>query len=130
MADNKFQENVNSLLAGMDHFLTTKSVVGDAIHLDENTVLLPLVDMSFGVGTGAFEGKEKSSGAGGLGGKVTPSAVVVVQNGMVRIMNIRNMDTVNKIVDMVPDFVNRFASMRSSHVSDDDVRKAAFQEEE
>ena len=130
MAENKFQDNVNSLLEGMDHFLTTKSVVGDTIRIDENTVILPLVDMSFGVGCGAFSGKEKNSGAGGLGGKITPSAVLVVQNGMVRIMNVRNMDTVNKIVDMVPDVVNRFAGMRGKQVSDEDIRNSAFGKKE
>ena len=42
----------------MDSFITTKTVVGDAIHIGD-TIILPLVDVSFGVGAGAFAGDKK-----------------------------------------------------------------------
>ncbi len=51
--DNTFQNTVEALFRGMDSFITTKTVVGEAIHI-EDTILLPLVDVSFGVGAGAF----------------------------------------------------------------------------
>ena len=53
MADNSFSSTVESLFKGMDSFITTKTVVGDAIHIGD-TIILPLVDVSFGVGAGAF----------------------------------------------------------------------------
>ena len=43
----------------MDSFLTTKTVVGEAIKFDDGTIVLPLVDVSFGVAAGAFSNKEK-----------------------------------------------------------------------
>ena len=67
MADNNFNTAVGSLLKGMEGFLTTKTVVGDAIHVGD-TIILPLVDVSFGVGAGAFEGDKKNNGGGGMGG--------------------------------------------------------------
>ena len=48
MADNSFHTTVESLFKGMDSFITTKTVVGDAIHIGD-TIILPLVDVSFGV---------------------------------------------------------------------------------
>ena len=59
MADNNFNETVESLFKGMDSFLTTKTVVGEAIKFDDGTIVLPLVDVSFGVAAGAFSNKEK-----------------------------------------------------------------------
>ena len=53
MADNSFNNTVESLFKGMDNFITTKTVVGDAIHIGD-TIILPLVDVSFGVAAGAF----------------------------------------------------------------------------
>ena len=53
MADNSFNNTVESLFKGMDSFITTKTVVGDAIHIGD-TIILPLVDVSFGVAAGAF----------------------------------------------------------------------------
>ena len=41
MADNNFNETVESLFKGMDSFLTTKTVVGEAIKFDDGTIVLP-----------------------------------------------------------------------------------------
>ena len=68
MADNSFNNTVESLFKGMDSFITTKTVVGDAITVGD-TIILPLVDVSFGVGAGAFAEGNKNNGAGGMGGK-------------------------------------------------------------
>lgn len=43
-------------------------------------------------------------------GKMTPSAVLVIQNGTTKLVNIKNQDGLTKVLDMVPDFVDRFAS--------------------
>lgn len=109
MADNSFNSTVESLFKGMDSFITTKTVVGDAIHMGD-TIILPLVDVSFGVAAGAFSQEKKNNGAGGMGGKITPSAVLVIQNGTTKLVNIKNQDGITKILDMVPDFVNKFTS--------------------
>lgn len=67
------------------------------------------VDVSFGVGAGAFEGDKKNNGGGGLAGKMSPCAVLVIQNGSTKLVNVKNQDGLTKVLDMVPDFVNRFA---------------------
>ena len=86
MADNSFHTTVESLFKGMDSFITTKTVVGDAIHIGD-TIILPLVDVSFGVAAGAFSQDKKNNGAGGMGGKIMPSAVLVIQNGTTKLVN-------------------------------------------
>ena len=117
MADNSFHTTVESLFKGMDSFITTKTVVGDAIHIGD-TIILPLVDVSFGVAAGAFSQEKKNNGAGGMGGKIMPSAVLVIQNGTTKMVNIKNQDRITKILDMVPDFVNKFTS-KNDVVSED-----------
>ena len=117
MADNSFHTTVEALFKGMDSFITTKTVVGDAIHIGD-TIILPLVDVSFGVAAGAFSQEKKNNGAGGMGGKIMPSAVLVIQNGTTKLVNIKNQDGVTKILDMVPDFVNKFTS-KNDVVSED-----------
>ena len=117
--DNQFQGVVESLLKGMDTVLSTKTVVGEATKIGD-TIILPLVDVTFGVGAGAGNNSEKksASGAGGLGGKMTPSAVLVIKNGSTKLVNIKNQDGITKILDMVPDFVNKFTS-KNDVVSED-----------
>ena len=113
MSDNSFNNTVESLFKGMDSFITTKTVVGDAVHIGD-TIILPLVDVSFGVAAGAFSQEKKNTGAGGMGGKINPSAVLVIQNGVTKLVNIKNQDSMTKILDMVPDFVNKFTAGKNS----------------
>ena len=120
MADNSFNNTVESLFKGMDSFITTKTVVGDAIHIGD-TISLPLVDVSFGVAAGAFSQEKKNNGAGGMGGKINPSAVLVIQNGVTKLVNIKNQDGMTKILDMVPDFINKFTSGKDTDDIIDDV---------
>ena len=135
MGDNSFHTTVESLFKGMDSFITTKTVVGDAIHIGD-TIILPLVDVSFGVAAGAFSHDKKNNGAGGMGGKIMPSAVLVIQNGTTKLVNVKNQDGVTKILDMVPDFVNRFTSKKddgvtaSSNDEDVEAKKTAAKEME
>ncbi len=112
MADNTFNGTVESLFKGMDSFLTTKTVVGDAVRFDDGTIVLPLVDVSFGVGAGAFSGNGKNNAGGGMGGKITPSSVLVIQNGHTRLVNVRNQDIMTKILDMVPDVIDKFTGKK------------------
>ena len=64
MGDNSFHTTVESLFKGMDSFISAKTVVGEAIHVGD-TIILPLMDVSFGVGAGAFSGEKKDNGGGG-----------------------------------------------------------------
>ena len=109
MQENNFNNTVQSLFKGMDSFLTTKTVVGDAVHIGD-TIILPLVEVTFGVAAGAFSQEKKNNAGGGMGGKVVPSAVLVIQNGTTKLVNVKNQDGITKILDMVPDFVNKFTS--------------------
>ena len=120
---NNFETTVSSLFQGMDHFISSKTVVGDAITVGD-TIILPLVDVSFGVGAGASSSDSKNNGAGGLGGRISPSAVLVIKDGNIRLVNVKNQDAVTKILDMVPDFVNRFTSGKSRESSDPEVDRA------
>ena len=113
--NNNFQSTVESLFKGMDSFISTKTVVGDAITVGD-TIILPLVDVTFGVGAGAFSGEKKNNGGGGMGGKVSPSAVLVISNGVTKLVNIKNQDGLTKILDMVPDFLNKFTDGKKSEV--------------
>ena len=116
-SNNNFKSTLESLFRGMDGVVSSKTVVGDAIHIN-GTIILPLVDVSFGIGAG---GEKKEKGMGGIGGKMTPSAVIVIQDGKTRLVNIKNQDTITKILDMVPDVVDRFTTKKEDRMTEKDV---------
>lgn len=110
--NSNFRSTVESLFKGMDSFISSKTVVGDAIHIGD-TIILPLVDVSFGVAAGAFAKERSNNAGGGMGGRIQPSAVLVIQNGSTRLVNVKNQDGITKILDMVPDFVDKFTKKDS-----------------
>ena len=118
MADTNFNETVAALFKGMDTFISTKTVVGDVIKIDEDTFILPLVDVSFGVGAGAFGGSGKQRAGGGMGGKVTPNAVLVFQNGKYKLVSVKNQDTVSRVLDAVPEILDKFKKSPEERASD------------
>lgn len=130
MAEN--HNNINSvmesLLKGANTLMSTKTVVGEATKIDD-TIIIPLVDVTFGVGAGASRSDKKDGGAGGLSGKMTP-AVLLIKNGQTKLVNIKNQDSVTKILDMIPDLVDRFTAKPETMMSDEEAQKAAFPNEE
>ena len=110
---NDVNTTVGALLKGMDSFITTKTVVGDPQQVGD-TIILPLIDASFGVGAGAFCDDKKNNGAGGMSGKISPSAVLVIRNGETKLANVKNQDSITKILDMVPGFVDKFSNKNAA----------------
>ena len=102
MSKENLKDTMGSLFDGMEGFLTSKTVVGEPIYI-KDTIILPLVDVSFGMGAGAFSGDKKDKSGGGIGGKMTPSAVLVI-----KLVNIKNQETIVKLLDMVPDVIDKF----------------------
>ncbi len=114
MADNNndFRNTVEELFRGMDSLITSKTVIGDAVHVGD-TIILPLMDVSFAVGAGAGQTMDKTpNSGGGMGGKMSPSAVLVISNGTTKMVSVKNQDGISKIIDMVPDFVNKFTASK------------------
>ena len=122
MADNKFDTTVSSLFKGMDGFLSAKTVVGEPVTVND-TIILPLVDVSFGVAAGAGKNDNKNKAAGGMGGKMSPSAVLVIHDGITRLVNVKNQDSVSKIIDMIPDIIDKIKSFKDGK-KDPDIEKA------
>ena len=107
-----FSSNVDALFNKMEDFVTSKTVVGEPIYLG-GTILLPMMDVSFGMGAGAFGSERaeaqppKEGGGGGIGAKMTPSAVLVIQGDHVQLVNVKNQDSINKLIDMAPGLLSK-----------------------
>ena len=100
---NEVGNNLYILFNKMENFISSKTVVGDAVKVGEVT-LIPLVDVNVGVAAGAGE---KGQGGGGLGAKIMPSAVIAIYNGNVQLVNIKNQDAISKLIDMAPGIVSK-----------------------
>lgn len=117
---NNLKTTVESLMKGMDGLVSSKTVVGDAVRVD-NITIHPLIDVSFGIGAGSNLSDKKDKGMGGVGGKITPSAVLVIKDGTTRLVNIKNQDTITKLFDLVPEVLDKITTRKEDKVTEEDV---------
>jgi len=126
----ELNNNIANMFDQLENFVSTKTVVGEPITANGIT-LVPLIDVSFGMGGGStgtpINEKDKSGekSMSGLGAKIKPSAVLVVMNGDVQLINIKSQDSVNKLIDMIPsitsklDFGNMFNKKKKDKINDE-----------
>ncbi len=92
-------EHVESLLKAtlgeIERLLSTRTVVGEPIHLEGQTII-PLVAVGFGFCAGGASGKNQKTasleglgGGSGAGGGVKPVAVIIASKDGVRLESVR-----------------------------------------
>lgn len=124
------KENLKAIFDEMEGFLTTKAVVGEAIEVGDIT-LIPVINVTFGMGTGAGGGEDAKSpgrqgGAAGLGAKISPTAVIVVREGNISVVPLNGTGGIERLIDMVPDILNKIKSKtagKNNKVSEKDGEK-------
>lgn len=131
MAEEKNNINtvVKSLMEGAGGVLTSKTVVGAPVKIGEQ-IIIPLSDVSIGCGAGSNGTDHKDKGAGGFTAKMTPSAVLIIKNGQTKVVNIKDQTAVTKLVDMIPDVIDRIKAGKEGKRAEEEAVKAAFPEEE
>jgi uncharacterized spore protein YtfJ len=106
--------------------ITTESVVGKPIQMGDATIV-PFVDISFGFGTGSRGNNGETKGGAG-GGKVTPTAVLIMKGERIELFSIKNAapnSAVDRILNLVPEIVSHFTEKKNKK---EEVREAAMTE--
>lgn len=108
---------LKTTLGEIERVLNTKSVVGEPIKVDGNT-LIPLVSIGFGFGAGGGSGKDpknsQSEGSGegsGGGGGVKPVAVVLITKDGVRVEPVRT--AAANVVEKLGEAVGKIVEKRA-----------------
>ena len=85
---------LNNAIKEIEQMLSTKTVVGEPITIEGNT-LIPLVSVGFGFGAGGGQASEQNKGSGhglgtGGGGGVKPVALIIINKDGVRVEGIKS----------------------------------------
>jgi uncharacterized spore protein YtfJ len=110
--DNLFGKAISEI----EHMLNTKTVVGEPITVDGNT-LIPLISVGFGFGVGAGEGTDPKKGAGtgggaAGGGGVKPVALIIINKDGVRVEPVKG--GAASLLDKIADVAGKFAPNKPS----------------
>jgi len=127
------EELMKEVVEQLEKLITTKTIVGEPITVAGKTVV-PISKVSFGFGSGGGEGKrdEKSGfgGGGGGGAKIEPVAFLVISEDEVKLLSTtgKGID-IGKIVEAVPEVVDKIKSMRGKKGKEKGQEKGKEQEQ-
>lgn len=112
---------VKSTLGEIEKLLSTKSVIGEPVKL-ENATVIPLIQLGFGFGIGSGGGGGKGSqsaqgegsGSGiGAGGGVKPVAMIVIDKDGARVVPVtRKNSIIEKVGDVIPKVMDKIGDRK------------------
>ena len=109
---------MRTTMENIKNMIDVNTVIGDAVETKDGNVIVPVsrVSFAFVAGGGEFAGagnKEEGdaskypfAGGSGAGVTVQPIGFLATTNGQLKVIPVRYSSTVDRIVDMVPDFIN------------------------
>ena len=109
---------LENTIAKIREMVDVNSVIGEPIVVGDTTII-PVSKVSVGFGGGGSDFTKADAFGGGAGGgvKVHPICFLVVQNGNVRMMPvpIPANSTADRLVEMVPDTLDKISAFIDSH---------------
>ena len=112
--------------------IDVNTIIGEPIQASNNTVIIPISKVSFGFAAGGSEFKGETideynkkdkdeqiqyrlpfGGGAGAGVSIHPIAFLVVQSNMVKLLPVDHSNTLDKILDYMPDLIEKANCMMS-----------------
>lgn len=111
---------ISALFNGMEGLLSSKTVVGEPIEAG-GVLIIPLIEVSAGLATGALINSGKNNGAGAMNTKVSPVALLIIQDGKTRLVTLKEQDVFTKLLDLIPEAIDK---IKKGSVSKEIVKQA------
>lgn len=106
------------LFEQLEKFFKTETVVGESIQVG-NVTLIPVINVCFGAGNGGGSGKDAkgmdgSGGGAGAGGRIAPTAIIVVKGDDVKVLPLTTRGSIDKIIEMVPELITKMNNQKEA----------------
>lgn len=117
-----FKENLETIFSRLENMFKAKTVIGNPIKIGEVT-LVPIVNVTFGIGACGEESKDsKEQGGGGLGAgsgaRLTPSAIIVIKGDQVSMLPIASKGSIENIIEKVPEVVEKLKKIMQKETNE------------
>ena len=129
MADeHPIQGLMKTAMESIKGMIDVNTIVGDAVETSDGTVIIPISRVAFGfaAGGGDYETEEVKTdhpfgGASGAGISVKPVGFLVcTPSSGVRFMSVESNLVYDRLIDMVPQVLNKFENMFAHNADEED----------
>lgn len=109
---NPLDNLINNTLENLRDIIDVNTIVGDAIPLKEDGVILPISKVSLGFVSGGSDipntdaSEYPFGGASGAGVSLKPVAFLVIKQDTIRLLPLDASTTIDKLVDSVPQLID------------------------
>lgn len=111
MERNTLGEVMGISMTKMKEMVNVNTIIGDPIYTPDGITLIPVTQVSMGMGAGGADSMGKNvMGAGAGGGvKMNPQGFLIIKDGMIRFVSTKApADTsLDRLLDMIPDMFDR-----------------------
>ena len=131
MAQHPIEGLMTTAMESIKEMVDVNTIVGDAVQAPDGTVIIPISRVTFGFAAGGGEYRANISnrsktdyndeenneqqskfpfaGGSGAGVSINPVAFMVVGNGQIRLLPVNINSSIDKIIDLVPDLINKLS---------------------
>lgn len=125
-------------MTSLESMIDVNTIVGDMVTTPDGTVIIPVSKVCFGFAAGGSEfntnklnkfsesTKLPFGGGSGAGVNIMPVAFLVVKDSTIRLLNVTENTTLDKIIDLVPeimtkieDYIDKKMPQKNRNIKDD-----------
>lgn len=128
MSDHPIEGLMTTAMQSIKEMVDVNTIVGDAVQAPDGTVIIPISKVSFGFaagggdysadgGSGEQDEKLPFAGGSGAGVSINPVAFMVCGEKHVKLLPVNVNSSVDKILDMVPELVEKANELLNSKLS-------------
>lgn len=109
--EKDIKSTIDSIFESLEKFVKSKTVVGEQIEIGDIKII-PLIDITYGLGSiyadqKSDDSKQGNLGHAGSGGRISTSAVLVIKGDSIEVLPVKKSASFEKLVDMIPETVEK-----------------------
>lgn len=118
MENHPIEQLMKSTLENIKKIIDVNTIVGEAIHSNDGSTIVPISKISFGFASGGSEFSNKDcnredkefpfGGGSGAGVTIRPVAFLVIKSDNIRLFPVDQPNTYDRIVDSIPQIMDFF----------------------
>lgn len=106
-------------MTSLENMVDVNTIIGDTVTSTDGTTIIPVSKVCFGFAAGGSEFNSNKlnkfsenanlpfGGGSGAGVNISPMAFLVVKDGMVKLLTMDSTGPVDKLVELLPDVLNK-----------------------
>ena len=130
MADHPIEGLMLTAMNSIKEMIDVNTIIGEPIQASNNIVVIPISKVSFGFAAGGSEFKGETinayrkqdkdeqiqyklpfGGGAGAGVSLSPTAFLVIQGDLVKLLPVNHTTSIDKLLDYIPDLFEKVNSM-------------------